>query len=79
MCFNVLQETHGEDQFREYIDKYSLFEIKNKRCPPVKGRPSMVIGDMIKSAVVENEYENSDVSAGDGSPGELDPPLEANA
>ena len=27
VCFNVLQETHGEDKFREYIDKYSLLDI----------------------------------------------------
>ena len=76
VCFNVLQETHGEDQFREYIDKYSLFEVKEKRSART---PSMVIDDMIKDANVESEYNGSVVSAKDVSPCDFNPSPDANA
>ena len=76
VCFNVLQETHGENQMREYIDKYSLFEVKEKRSART---PSMVIDDMIKDADVESEYNGSVVSAKDVSPGDFNPSPDANA
>ena len=55
VCFNVLQETHGENQMREYIDKYSLFEVKKRRNAR---RTSMVIDDMIEDVDADNKYLN---------------------